>query len=489
MRVKRTRAVVVLVSAVAAVSLGSAVAVRRAPGDADARMVSEWVRMLYGAIRVERLSPPVASRLVTYAAAALYAGLAVEHRGLAPLAATLNGFPALPTPERGRRYDGTLAAVAAERVVIDSLLQEALPTTRAALTRLADSLRAARLARGVGDAARDVSEALGRRVGLAVVAWSRADGFDGTRGRRYAAPVGPGLWANDAPATTYAAQSLSGASEFVALDDPAHRLRAGSVSDRALVLARPKRAGLAALPPVNIAGTSEPYWGTLRPFALRRWDECAIPAPPPYSTDGASPLYRDALAVHATGARLTAEQRAIALYWADNAGESGTPVGHWVAIASQVVSERRLPAPDAARLVLLTAVAQADAFIASWGYKYRHNLIRPRAYIRRVIDPTWEPAIPTPPFPEYPSGHSTQSAAAAEVLAALAGDAPFDDSSGLALGHAVRRFASFRAAADEAGASRVYAGIHFPLGNSAGAALGRCVGATVLARSRAAARP
>jgi hypothetical protein len=286
---------------------------------------------------------------------------------------------------------------------------------------------------------------------------------------------------NDAPANTYASQNMSGASEFVALDNPANALRSGAVSDRGLILNRPKRA-TKSLPAVNIAGMSEPYWAGIRPFVLRAWSECPVADPPPYSVDSTSALYRDANLVRATRGGLTPEQRATALYWADNSGESGTPVGHWLSIASQMVSERHLSAEDAAWVMVLTSVAQADAFIATWGYKYRYTLIRPRTYIRRVMDSTWEPLIPTPPFPEYPSGHSTVSAAAASVLASVVGDGPFDDSTGLTIGNPVRRFDSFGAAAREAGLSRIYGGIHFPYGNAGGRALGECIGEKVVER-------
>jgi membrane-associated phospholipid phosphatase len=445
-------------------------------------MVSEWMHTYYGAIRVERLSPPVASRLMAYAATALYGGLASATPALPTLSRELNGIPELPRANAGQRIDPTIAAVTAERVVVDSLLREALPTTRAALARLADSLTKARSDSGVTADLRTRSEELGRRVGLAVVAWSRADGFDRTRGMPpYAAPVGPAYWVNDAPANIYAAQNLSGASEFVALDNPANALRAGSVSDRGLILNRPKPAGK-TLPAVNMAGTSEPYWAQIRPFALRTWSECPLPEPPRYSTDTASVLYKDAALVRVARESLTPDQRATALYWADNAGESGTPVGHWLSIASQMVSAQKLSANDAARLMVLTSVAQADAFIATWGYKYKYNLIRPRTYIRRVTDSIWEPLIPTPPFPEYPSGHSTVSAAAAAVLTSVLGETAFDDSTGLTIGNAVRRFASFNAAAREAGLSRIYGGIHFPYGTSAGRTLGECVGGTVVQR-------
>jgi hypothetical protein len=277
---------------------------------------------------------------------------------------------------------------------------------------------------------------------------------------------------------------LSGASDFVALDNPANVLQSGNASDRSLILNRPKQKGQGTMPAVNMAGTSEPYWGALRPFVLRNWAECPVPDPPAYSGDTASIRYVDAHEVLDVKQHLTPEQRETAFYWADNAGESGTPVGHWISIASQIVSERHLSAEEAARTMVLTAAAEADAFISSWGYKYKFVSIRPRPYIRRLMDSTWEPLIPTPPFPEYPSGHSTVSAAAATVLTALAGDSPFDDSTSISIGHKVRHFESFNAAADEAGLSRVYGGIHFPTGNVSGRTLGRCIGAKVIERSK-----
>jgi membrane-associated phospholipid phosphatase len=225
-----------------------------------------------------------------------------------------------------------------------------------------------------------------------------------------------------------------------------------------------------------MAGANEPYWGRVRPFLLQTWNECPVADPPPYSTDTASVRYRDARLVYEISRSLTAEQRTIALYWADNAGETGTPSGHWVSIASEMVSQQNLSAGGAARLFVLTAIAQADAFIAAWGYKYQFSTIRPRTYIRRVIDKDWEPLIPTPPFPEYPAGHSTQSIAAATAIISMLGDLPFEDSTGIAIGPGVRRFPSFSQAAIEAGESRIYGGIHFESGNAAGRTIGECIG-------------
>lgn len=450
--------------------------------DNDPRMVSEWMHTLYGVVRAERVSPPVGSRLFAYAATALYSGLAVTEPSLSPLAGSLNGFPRLPAPEPDKKYDGTLVAVSAERIVMDSLLREGLPTTRATVRRLADSLETVRSSHGGSTEIHERSMALGRKIGYAIVRYAHGDGFDSTRGRKYVPPVGQGLWINDSPGFTFAPQNLSGASTFVGLDNPANIRRSGNASDRELIMNRPKRMGSGTLPPVNMAGATEPYWGQLRPFALKTWNECEADAAPLYGTAAGTPLYEEAKQVFDIHASLTPDQKATALFWADNPGESGTPTGHWLAIASQMVSEKHLSAAQAARLMTMTSVSLADAFIAVWGYKFRMNLIRPRTYIRAVMDSTWEPAISTPPFPEYMSGHSALSAAAATAIAAQLGEVAFEDSTSVALGHPVRKFPTFRAAADEAGMSRIYGGIHYPSGNRVGGSVGRCIGAKVVER-------
>ncbi|MBU6366362.1 MAG: vanadium-dependent haloperoxidase [Gemmatimonadetes bacterium] len=471
----------------AALALGGGCA---APPPPDGRMVAEWLSQLYGVMRAERLSPPVASRMAAYAAVALYAGLAEGDTALPPVRALLPGGPSLSSLEAERDngrppetpLDATLVAVAAERAVLDALLAEGLPTTRAAVARLADSLVAARRAVGVPSPQAEAALARGRAIGEAVAAWAATDGFAASRGRPWRPPAGAAMWVNDAPVSDYATHNLSAVSELVRPDNPANRLAADNTDDRGLILSRPKAAAGGTLPAANMAGATEPYWHTQRPFVLTAWDACPLPPPPAYGTAADAPLRAQARAVWETSRRRTPADDTVAYYWADNAGETGTPVGHWLAIVAQVIRDRDLSASAAARLALGTAVAQADAFIAAWGYKYTFNLLRPRTYIRRVLDPAWEPLIPTPPFPEYPAGHATQSAAAAAVLTAELGAMPFVDRTSVAIGHAPRRFPSFEAAAEEAGRSRVLAGVHFPAGNEAGRQLGRCVGEAVAAR-------
>ena len=147
-----------------------------------------------------------------------------------------------------------------------------------------------------------------------------------------------------------------------------------------------------------------------------------------------------------------------------------------------MVARRKLSADDAVALYALTSIAIADAFIGCWQEKYRSNVVRPVAWVQRVIDPKFQTVIPTPPFPEYPSGHSVQSGAAVTVLIAMLGDTiPYIDSTQVDIGQPPRRFASFSSARDEVAISRVYAGVHFFPAVVDGLTQGQCIGRKVSA--------
>jgi membrane-associated phospholipid phosphatase len=148
-----------------------------------------------------------------------------------------------------------------------------------------------------------------------------------------------------------------------------------------------------------------------------------------------------------------------------------------VAIASRNANADLMKSAEA---YARTAIALADGFISSWDEKYRSNLIRPETVINAYLDERWEPLLQTPPFPEYTSGHSVVSTAAATVLAQLYGSPfAFVDSSEVEFGLPARSFPSFEAAAAEAAISRLYAGIHYRPAIEQGIVQGRRVGTLV----------
>ena len=232
-------------------------------------------------------------------------------------------------------------------------------------------------------------------------------------------------------------------------------------------------------PPKKLAALL-PYWGNHRHY-MRFDRECASAPPPAYSEDLASPFYAQAREVYDTVTQLSPEQHAIALFWADNAVETATPAGHWLSILNQVLQAKKATLDVAAVAYAQFGIVVGDAFISCWRTKYQYNLIRPITYIRNVIDPNWTtPDLVTPPFPEYTSGHSVQSAAAAYVLTDLFGDnVAFTDHTHDRRGLAPRSFKSFLSAAQEAGISRLYGGIHYRSAIENGLAQGKCIGERV----------
>ncbi len=113
---------------------------------------------------------------------------------------------------------------------------------------------------------------------------------------------------------------------------------------------------------------------------------------------------------------------------------STTPPGHWIQIALQVSdAARSFRSSKRVDLMARLGVATADAFITCWRSKFGYETVRPFNYIRAHIDPDFTPLLITPPFPEYPSGHSVQSGAAVAVLGKALGESfAYDDAAHVA---------------------------------------------------------
>jgi hypothetical protein len=241
----------------------------------------------------------------------------------------------------------------------------------------------------------------------------------------------------------------------------------------------------------------EPSWAQLRPFVLDSSSQFRAPPPAPFDMTAGSDFRREVMEVFEIGTTLSQEQRAIAAFWDCNpyvmhvrghamfATKKITPGGHWMGIVTLATRKTDADLMATAEAFALTAIALADAFIASWDEKYRTNVVRPETVINTHIDEQWQPLLQTPPFPEYTSGHSVISTAAARVLTDVLGDHfAFADSTELEYGLPVRAYASFEQAAAEAAISRLYAGIHYRMAIEAGITQGRSVGDLVVARVR-----
>ncbi len=234
--------------------------------------------------------------------------------------------------------------------------------------------------------------------------------------------------------------------------------------------------------PTSLIGQQQfpllPGWGKVRTFAIPNGAACPVPPPLEYSEDPNSAFFKQALEVYEAVTTGSPEQKAIARFWSDDPMLSATPPGHWISIALQTLEHEDADLDKNVEVLAVLGVALADGFIGCWDAKYQYDLVRPITYIRRLIDKKWDALLITPPFPEYPSGHSTVSAAAAVVLTQLFGENfAFEDHTADADGLTPRKFASFWAAAEDAGISRLYGGIHYRAAIMEGLEQGRCIGA------------
>lgn len=455
---------------------------RHAPAP-DPQYVAQWLRSSLSFVRSERLGPPVASRISAYTALALYEGYASDRTsGLPSLAAQLNGLTSVPSPpEQG--VDGAIVAAQATRVVLDSLYRDGFTGTRRTVDSLAAWQTAARKAVGVSDALAERSMTHGNSLGAAILAWAAADGFFATRQRQWAPSGKHADWENTITQDQFVPIMLSGESDVVAPANPGVAMELERAGERFVFTNRPKNAAGTTLPTFNPVRPTEPYWGELRPFALRDGDECKAAPPPAYSETEGSDFWKMGKEFADTIRALTPEKKQIALFWADNPVATGTPGFHWISVVNQMIERRKLSAAQAAELYALTSVAIADAFIGCWKEKYRSFVVRPVSYMHRVFDKNFSTIIPTPPFPEYTSGHSVQSAAAVKILTRLLGDSiPFDDSTQVDIGQPPRHFRNFTAALEEVAVSRVYAGVHYMPAVLNGVIQGECIGDRVLER-------
>jgi hypothetical protein len=364
-------------------------------------------------------SPPVTSRTYAYICVAGYEAAIAGNPNYQSLAGQVHGLEASPKPQEGKEFSSTIAAVHAILTVGKTMVisEEKIESFYQAIMK---ELKQSEIPSHVYKN----SIEFGTQVAKHIMSWAAKDNYKETR--------------------TYTKYSpLSDASTW-----------------------KPT-------PPAYMKAV-EPHWNKMRPFLIDSAQQFKPLDPTPFSADKTSQFYKEALQVRDMGLNLTEEQKEIANFWDCNpyrmnvnghvmyASKKISPGGHWMNIARLACQKASKDVFQSLETYTCLAITIADAFISCWDEKYRSLVIRPETYINQYIDPSWMPLLQTPPFPEYTSGHSVLSTAAAVMLEKIFGENfAFADSTEVEFGIPVRHFKSFKQAAEEAAISRLYGGIHY----------------------------
>jgi len=360
-------------------------------------------------------SPPVASRIYVYANIAAYEILVQQSTQYRSLSSLLHEMPSMPKP--GKEIVPSLAAVYAfmttgKRLIFsEQLLEDSLKQILLFYNKVPQKLYAASLE-------------YGQAISDSLFKWIGKDQYKETRKlRRYRYLKQEGKWIPTPP---------------------------------------------------GYIDAVEPYWNKIRTLVMDSCNQFKPQQPTIFSKEPGSLFYKEAYEVYTIVKELTPEQTATANFWDCNpfylnteghlnfATKKISPGGHWMSIAGAVSRQQHADLQKTIAAYTFTSIVLFDAFIGCWYEKYRSNVIRPETYINIYIDESWRPLLQTPPFPEYTSGHSVISTAAAKVLARIYSDQqPFDDNTEVDFGLPVRHFTSFTQACNEAAISRLYGGIHY----------------------------
>lgn len=390
-------------------------------------VLDKWMTMQIRLMRNATGIPNQAfSRYYVYAGIAALESLAPGLPAHAAWSSGWNGLSGLPVPDHSVRYYYPANVNASLASINKALFPNANNTDKAAIDSLENALNQEFLSTQ-SQSLITASSQFGKAVATAVFNWAETDGYK-LAGAAYTAPAGDGLWVPTAPA---------------------------------------------------FANPVSPYWGNNRTVITGSIENTQPGAPIPYSADPKSEFYKMVKQVYDASQNLTDAQKAMAMFWRDVPGV--TSPGHWLSIVQQAARQTNSSLDKAAFAYALTGAAINDALISCWKTKYQYTLVRPITYIRNVMGyTTWNSYLTTPAHPEYSSAHAVLSAAAAEVMQRIFGNiGSFTDHTYDYLGFAPRTYSSFIAIGEEAGQSRLYAGIHYQPSIDIGLLQGKKVAANI----------
>ena len=440
-------------------------------------VVLKWDEQTLAAVRATKPAPTVVARALGIVHTAMYDAWAAYDANA--VGTRLGGSLRRPKAERTTNYKSKAISYAAYRVLLDLFPSQA--------TNISGFMTA--LGYNAGDTSTDPTtpQGIGNRVAQALLAYRHTDGANqlgdepgGTPGVAYSDYTGY------TPVNSW-----------------------NQVSDlyrwQPLCVPTPPPDATSCTGSSSVQRFATPQWGQVIPFALTRPDQFG-PA-----TMDRSKLPAEAQQLIDAQAGLTDLQKTIAYYWADGPA-SELPPGHWAMFAQAASRAASLSLDANAKGFFALGNALLDASIATWNAKRIQDTVRPITYIRQLYAgqtikgwggpgmgtvsedgaawiPYQEPGVVTPPFAEYTSGHSAFSGAASQVFNDFAGTTSFKATltvtiakgsskieSGVPAADTTLSFKSFNEAADQAGLSRRYGGIHFEQADLNGRTLGHQIG-------------
>lgn len=239
----------------------------------------------------------------------------------------------------------------------------------------------------------------------------------------------------------------------------------------------------------------EPHWKEIRTMVLNSSNQFAPKPPLDFDLTKGSPFQKQLWEVFEVINNLDENQIEIAKFWDCNpyvthhrghamfATKKITPGGHWIGITAIATRQAKSSFVETINAYTNVSIALFDAFISCWDEKWNTLIVRPETLINEHYDEEWLPLLQTPPFPEYTSGHSVISRAAAVTLTDLYGEGfSFTDTTEVAYGLGEREYTSFIHASEEAAISRLYGGIHYMMAIEEGVAQGQAVGEYIVNR-------
>lgn len=402
------------------------------------KQLGVWNRNLTNIIVKDIFTPPVSSRIYMYSNVAAYEALQSGDSSYQSLAGQLNGLTEVPQPEPDKEYYLPVSSIIAFATVGKALIFSPDSIDQYEQQYLNEI-------KNIGIKKQTLSNSIeyGRAVGQHILDWCSHDNYKQTRGMSK------------------------------------HVLSA--------------QAGHWQPTPPDYLPAIEPHWNKIQTIALDSANQFMPPPPTAFDTVPGSPFYEEAMEVYHAVDSVDDGRIKIAQYWDCNPNISFTrghvmffeqqlsPGGHWIMIANTVSQKAEMNPIECAETLALTSIALFDGFIACWDEKFRSDLIRPHTYINKYIDKSWEPVLQTPAFPEYTSGHSVISTAAATILTAIFGpEFSFTDTAEVPFGRDARSFNSFYEASNQAAISRMYGGIHYRPAIENGVEQGKKVGNYVL---------